>query len=67
MSKNGFAPVWFGVLPRLGGVMTTAAVMVIVLGAETGSRYLSALVWVYLISLPFAVFLTLPPPSGRAK
>lgn len=59
-NKEHFAGVWFGTLPRLGGMMLTVAALMFFLDTETSRRYTFSLVWVYLVSLPFAVWLTLP-------
>lgn len=59
-SEQDFAGVWVGALPRLGGPMTTIAALTLLADPGTCERLIACLVFVYLVSLPVAVWLTLP-------
>lgn len=66
-SERDFAGVWVGAVPRLGGPMATIAALTVLAKPETCERLIACLLFVYLVSLPMAVWLTLPEANRTTE
>lgn len=66
-SENDFAGIGIAVLPRLGGPMLFVVLLSIWAEPETFKRLFACLLFVYLVSLPVAVYLTLPTANRKIE
>lgn len=66
-SERDDVGIWIAVLPRLGGPMLSVILLSILVEPETFGRLLACLLFVYLVSLPVAVYLTLPTANRKIE
>lgn len=66
-SKHDISGVWAGIIYRLGGPLSAMVVLMFFLEPKTFERLIACLVFVYLVSLPVAVYLTLPEANRQIE
>lgn len=66
-SGSGVASVWIGTLPRLGGPILAIVILNLAGGPKSNESLTACLVFVYLVSLPVAVWLTLPEVNRKIE
>lgn len=59
-NENGIAYVWLGIFLRWSGPLMAIVAVIVLKPFESTDRFLADLVFVYLVMLPVAVYLTLP-------